>query len=422
MKYYFDYAATTPCIESSAKALQRYSIEDFGNPSSTHPVGKTALAALVEARAFFGQIFRAPAENVIFTSNGTEANNLALQGVLLPRLFCKEQASHLIVSTLEHPAIRNTALALKHWGLEVDFLKCAQTGFCENEVLRLIKPSTAMVSFMHVNNILGTLLPIEKWARAIKQIRSDIVIHADCAQSFSKVPHPTSESGIDLVSLSGHKIFAPKGVGALVVLNSRILKEKILLPLLHGGGQEAGFRSGTQSPALIAAFYEAAKKAWGLREYHWAHLQKLNQQLRSGLERKNLLLEHTKNNSGRIRWNSPTNAVPYIINLSCVGILSQDMTQKLEKKGCFVSAGSACSSNKQTSGDPILRAYGFAPGTQNTSIRISLSPYQSEEEIEYLVNCLAQCLEDEGPIAIPARAKISVRNFSEPHSCGPTHL
>jgi len=382
--HYFDSASTTPCEPEVVSKLNQYALENFGNPSSSHLYGQKAARALREARHFFAHLFRVQPEQVIFTSGGTEANNLALYGIAFKEFISPQSAhcSRLLISAIEHASVKKPAESLKDFGMEVVSIpidRAAQIDSCEFEAL--VSQKTRLVSIQQVNPIVGTHLPVEKLAIQAKKLAPQLVFHTDAVQAFGKVDIPQHPSPVDLVSLSAHKIGGPKGVGALIVLNKNLLQphsvRSPLRPLLWGGDQENGFRSGTQNPGLIAGFHLAAQMTLQNKSEVSHHFIRLNQLFQEKLDKKGL----------PIQWNSPAEAVPSIISLSIPGIPSSVMAQLLEERNCLVSVGSACSSKKPEP-EPVLRAMGKPLELQTSGIRISFLKQTQLQDIETLANAL----------------------------------
>ncbi len=375
--------------------MQQYATTDYGNPSSSHLFGQKAGQAIREARIFFSEQFRCAPEQIIFTGSGTEANNLAISGLSL--YFCvqsKKPSSpiQVITSSTEHASVRKTVTSLKDFGIHSEFIPVHRSGQPDilklEEALQSKTTHSILLSLHQVNSIVGTIFDLESIAKKVKKIAPHLIIHADSVQAFGKIPVPRYPSSIDVITLSGHKIEGPKGVGALIVLNKNILPR--IRPILWGGEQENGLRAGTQNAGLIAGFHEAAQQALHQQDDFLRHTSQLRNHFRSLLERKNLL---KKNDSfGSVHWNSPENSIPNIINLSVPGLPSGALTQLLEERKCLVSVGSACSSQK-TEKDPVLKAMGFGPEIQNSSIRISFSRTHQLSEIEILGAALSDSID-----------------------------
>jgi cysteine desulfurase len=384
--FFFDHASTTPCCEAANRLLSYYATESFGNPSSNHVYGEKAATAIRNARGFFAKKFHIKPEQIIFTGSGSEATNLALYGLALPALIHKKSSPSLriLISNTEHPSVLKTASSLKDLGFDIQLLPVDSQGqiICE-KLISLLTPSPLLVSIHQVNNITGALLPIEELAQVVKAHSPKTLFHTDSIQAFGKIKLPHYPSSVDLISLSAHKIEGPKGVGALVLLNPKILSSYGLRPLIWGGDQENGFRSGTQNTGLIAGFHVAAEEALKNREKNFEVVSQLNSYFFKCLESEGLLKI--------IHKNSPDLAIPHIISLSFPGFLASPLAKFLEGYGCIVSTGSACHSRKKEP-EPILKAMGFPLDLQISALRVSFSQRNTLDDINTLVHSLKASL------------------------------
>ncbi len=391
---FFDSTSTTKCCDAAAKSVQYYCSEDYGNPSSNHLWGHKAARALREARHFFADTFKVSPEQVIFTGSGSEANNLAIYGITTHAftLNPSQTKSTNSVKTLrvltpptEHPSVRKTVESLHDFGIETQWIPVDSSGqVIEDKYLELLTLNTKLVSIQQVNNIVGTRLPVEALAQIAKKQVPLTVFHTDAVQSFGKIDVPRFPSAIDLVSISGHKIEGPKGVGALIVLNKNMIPNQ-LRPLIWGGEQENGFRSGTQNVGLIVGFQIAAQRMLERQKNSFEHVRRLRERLHELLLSKKLLTPSPR--EGRVFWNSPAQAVPHIVSLSVPGLPAAPLAKLLEERHCLVSVGSACSSRKPQP-DPVLNAMGFSADIQNSTIRVSLSEQIQPHDVETLVHAL----------------------------------
>lgn len=365
------------------RLLRQYTEEDYGNPSSSHTLGQKAARAIREARRFFADHFRVSPEQIIFTGGGTEANNLALCGVAIHALTASKKTHPLqvVTSSIEHPSVGKTAASLKDFGLEVTTLPINLEGKIG---LDHLSPETFLMSIQSVNNIVGTVFPIEAIAQKAKSISPRVVFHTDAVQAFGKIFIPQAPSAVDLISISAHKIGGPKGIGALVVLNKKLLHSG-LRPLIWGGDQENGFRSGTQNAGLIAGFHRAAQIALQKQNENWNYVVSLQKRFRDLLLQNQLIGLDPK--KSRVHWNSPPDATPYIVNISVPGISASPLARLLEERQCLVSVGSACSS-KKAEPEPVLAAMGFSSDIQTSGIRISFSKNNRLEDLETLILAL----------------------------------
>lgn len=376
---YFDNSATTPlCTE--AKATMRDAMDYFGNPSSLHPIGVDAKALLEDSRkkVFHALGLRgepAPGE-LIFTASGTEADNLALFGVSHAKE--RRKGGTILSTDSEHPAIENCLAALEKEGYTVVRIPTKGGALDFDAYEKALSNKVFLVSMMLVNNETGARYDLEKAFRMAKALNPDIVTHTDAVQGFLKFPFPPATLGTDLVTLSSHKIHGPKGVGALYV-SPDARRRKDLVPLIRGGGQEAGFRSGTENLIGIAGFAAAAeigKKNLSADAKTCQELLAYAKERLAGLE---------------VRLNLPPLAVPHILNLTLPGIRSETMLHELSKDGICVSNGSACSSHDKHLSRALL-AFGLAPADVECSMRLSFSHTNTKDEIDTFVASLSSAL------------------------------
>ena len=374
--HYLDNSATTPlCAE--AIAAMREAAEVYGNPSSMHEAGQRASRLLSRARervaGALGIRCTVPGE-LIFTSCGTEASNTALLGTLTAG---KHLAGRRIITTdCEHPSVENVMRRLEGEGFEVIRIG-APGGVLDTEAaLEALKVPTAMVSMMMVNNETGARFDVERVFRAAKQANPATLTHCDAVQGFLKVPFTAASLGADLITVSGHKIHAPKGIGALYI-HPALVRSHAVAPYLIGGGQEAGLRSGTENMIGICGFGAAAARGAGAFADETAHMRALRDRLASALT------------GTEIRINQPRGAAaPHILNLTLPDIKSQTMLNFLSEQGIFVSAGSACSAHGGKTSRSLL-SFGLTPHDADCSLRVSFSPYNTEEDVDALTAALA---------------------------------
>lgn len=383
--FFFDQASTTQCIQEAAEVLLRFTTDHYGNPSSSHLMGKEAKGVIETSRKDLATLFGVQPQQIIFTGSGSEADNLAIYGVALDRL-ANNKKGRIISSPMEHAAVKKTVESLADLGFDIAWTKMTREGQVDLEHFQtLVTPDTVLVSIQLVNNIVGSAHNLERLAKITRTIAPQAVFHSDAVQGFCRVMHPLPGSGVDLLSISGHKVGGPKGVGALVVLNPTLLKSG-MRPLIWGGEQEHGFRSGTQNAGLIGAFGIAAKKAF----------ESLNLSRAKGNKLRSILAESLKP-CALVRWNTPPildkdlseKFVPHIVSLSLEGIPGIMLACELESRGFIVSTGSACSSSKQAP-DQALQAIGASPYVCSNSIRISFSSHQAEEEVRALGNAICE--------------------------------
>ena len=369
MEVYFDNAATTKIIPEVREIMLKTMDEDYGNPSSMHLKGVEAENYVRNARNSIAKQLKCESKEIIFTSGGTESNNLALLGLALAN---KRAGNHIITTGIEHASVYNPVLYLQELGFEVTFLKVDAHGKVDLDHLReSLRDDTILVSTMAVNNEIGAVEPIEEIAAIIKQYNKEhdrqILYHVDAIQAFGKRVIYPKRVGIDAMSMSGHKIHGPKGSGALFVDSKVKIK-----PVLYGGGQEKGMRSGTENTAAIAGMGKAT-------EIMYARLEDNNEKMQAV---KDALIAGVTDNSGES---------PHIASLSFRGVRSEVLLHALEDKGIYVSAGSACSSNHPAISG-VLQAIGLDKDLLESTLRFSFCEYNTVEEAEYTVKVLEEIL------------------------------
>jgi len=371
---YLDYNATTPLAPEVLEVMLPYFREEFGNPSSIHSFGQRAKAALYDARERVASLIGASPNEILFTSGGTEADNLAILGVLEA---AEGGRRHLVTSSVEHHAVLNTMKALAKKGVPVTFLKVDRAGRVDPEDLKsALTPGTLLVSIMHANNETGVVQPVAELARLTHQ--AGAYFHTDAVQSIGKIPVRVRELGVDLLSLSGHKIYGPKGTGALYVRRGVNVR-----PIFRGGGQERARRPGTENLPGLVGLGRAAQ----LAETHLAGEPNRVAVLRDRL---------TEDVLARIPGSAPNGAeaerTPNTVNLSFQGVEGETLIIALDLKGCAVSTGAACSSGT-VEPSHVLIAMGLSPQQVQGSIRVSLGRYTTAEEIAYFVDVLESVVE-----------------------------
>ena len=362
---YFDYAATTP-VRGEVIAAMTAALEQFGNPSSRYPYGAQAAKRVKEDRATVAQALGCAPDEVFFTSCGTEGDNWAIRkGVEMNR----RKGRHIVTTAVEHAAVLETCKDLEQQGYEVTYLKPDKTGHIAVDDLRAaLRPDTALVSMMLVNNELGTVFPIAQCVQAVKDYDKGILFHCDAVQGFLKLPAVLAGLGADLVTVSGHKLGAPKGVGALYVKKGVRLR-----PLLTGGGQEEGLRSGTEATAQIAGFAEACRQIMADR---------------TRLERtqaiKDYALDRLKAEIPKLEVISAGDA-PHICAVTLPGYKSEVVVRVLGDQGVCISSGSACHKGKPSH---VFAALGLPKPWLDGALRISFSPDSTRDEADRLVSAL----------------------------------
>lgn len=359
MEIYLDNSATTPvCPEAAAAAMQAMNVT-FGNPSALHAVGGAAKNTVSAARKALAAAMSAAPEEIYFSHSGTLANNTAVFGAAH---LGQKRGNRIVTTALEHPSVARCMDALEARGFEVIRLAPDANGaVAPADIAAAVNDKTVLVSIMLVNNETGAINPVEYIAPAVRRAGAPALIHIDAIQGFGKLPFRPARIGADLVSVSGHKLHAPKGVGALYV------RKGIRLPnYVYGGGQENGLFSGTENVPGIAGF-GAAVRALPDPKAQLAKMQALNAFLRERLSA-----------YPQVAFNSPAGALPYILNLSVTGIPSQVLINYLSSRGISVSAGSACKKGRRSE---VLTAMGVAPARIDSAIRVSLSRFTTEAEL-----------------------------------------
>ena len=373
-RIYLDHNATTPVAPSVIDRMTATLREDFGNPSSVHHFGQRAKAAMDEARSQVAALLNAEPSEIVFTSGGTESDNLAIRGAA--EVLEAAGRTHLITSTIEHEAVLNTVKALARRGCRTTLLPVDQAGRVDPEALRAaITDDTAIVSIMHANNEIGTIQPVAALA-AIARARGALV-HTDAVQSAGKVPIDVKTLGVDLLSLSGHKLYGPKGVGALW-----IRRGVRLAPVMTGGKHERNRRGGTENVAGIVGFGVAASLAMPTLMTEGARLEALRDRLEQRVLRE---LPGTAVNGSGPR-------VPNTTNISFDRVEAESLLIALDLEGVAVSTGSACSSGTLEPSH-VLKAMGFAPHRTQNSIRFSLGSSNTEADIDHVVGILPRVVE-----------------------------
>ena len=376
---YLDNSATTPLCESAVKMMTE-AMGTYGNPSSLHSAGLSAQKLVDEARNSLGIALgvRMPKPGqLIFTSSGTEANNLAIRGCVYSKT--RRAANKIITTDSEHPSVENTLRKLEEDGFKVVRIPTRCGVFDMNAFEKELDKDVLMVSMMMVNNETGALYDVARIFSMVKAKCPDAVTHCDAVQGFMKVKFTPASIHADLVSVSAHKIHGPKGVGALFV-SADILKQRKMSPVIFGGGQENGFRSGTENVIGIAGFGAAVREAFVKLDENIAHMSSV---------REFALL---KLSALEVRHNTPLEATaPHIVNFTLPNIKSETMLHYLSGEGIYVSSGSACSSHSTTPSRALL-AFGLTSADADCSIRVSISDQTTESDIDVLTERLQTAL------------------------------
>jgi cysteine desulfurase len=369
-RIYLDYNASTPIDPAVVAAMRPFLEDHYGNPSSGHWAATTAKTALETARGQVAALLGCQSDEIVFTSGGSEANNLALKGVFFA---LRDKGDHIVTTQIEHPAIIEPCRFLERLGAQVTYLPVDGTGrVAPDDLRRAITPRTILVSIMQANNEVGTIQPIETCARMAHE--HGVLFHTDAAQSVGKIPTGVNELGVDLLSIAGHKAYAPKGIGALFVRRGVRLE-----PLIHGAGHESGRRAGTESALLAVGLGKACDLArdlgpmdrvCGLRDHFWQELQKQ-------------FGNHVVLNG------HPARRLPNTLNVSFVGRIGAELLERLD--GVAASTGSACHSGRIEL-SPVLKAMRIAPEVGMGAIRFSLGRTTTRDHIDTVVKHLTNIL------------------------------
>ena len=373
MEVYLDNSATTRTFPEVAELMSKIMCEDYGNPSSMHNKGVQAERYVRYGRETLAKILKVNEKEIYFTSGGTESDNLALIGCAMAYY---RAGKHLITTKIEHPAILQTMHYLEDQGFEVTYLSVDDKGQISlQELQNAMRKDTILVSIMHINNEIGAVEPIAEAGRLIKSTNPSTLFHVDAVQGFGKYRIYPKRMGIDLLSVSGHKIHGPKGVGFLYI------GEKVKIHnIIYGGGQQKNLRSGTENVPGIAGMAKAAEMLYNHLEEDAERLYSLKDYFCEGLRK-----------IPDIRINNPEGmeGAPHIVSLSVAGVRSEVLLHALEDKGIYVSAGSACSSNKpHTAGSATMKAIKLPEEFLDSTLRFSMSVYTTREELDYTLQVM----------------------------------
>jgi len=376
MEVYLDNSATTRCYDCVRDLVGKVMCEDYGNPSSMHKKGVDAEKYVKESKEMFAKLLKVQEKEIFFTSGGTESDNLALIGCARAN---HRAGKHLITSSIEHPAILNTMRYLEEEeGFRVTYLPVDKNGRIKMEALKeALCKDTILVSIMYVNNEVGSVQPIEEAARIVKNYNPRILFHVDAVQGFGKYRIFPKKLGIDLMSISGHKIHGPKGTGVLYI------SEKVKIkPIVFGGEQQKNVRSGTENVPGIAGIGLAAKEIYKDFDAKIAKMRELKNHFVEGVKQIENITIH-----GR----SDEMSAPHIISVGFAGIRSEVLLHTLEDKGIYVSSGSACASNHSAISG-VLKGIGTGKEYLDATLRFSLSEFTTKEEIDYTLQILYNCV------------------------------
>lgn len=365
---YLDNSATTRVCECAVNKMVNMMLENYGNPSSLHTKGFEAEKELKSAREKVASVIKADPSEIIFTSGGTEANNMAIFGAAASR---SRFGKNIVTTAIEHHSVISIIKKLQKDGFSATFIKPDEYGHITTEkIIDSVTADTILVSIMAVNNEVGTVIRLQDAAKEIKKLAPHALLHVDAVQAYGKIPIDVSMGNIDMLSVSAHKIHGPKGVGALY-----ISKKVKLPPFILGGGQEKGLRSGTEAMPAICGFGCAAE-----------NIQNISKELLSMKEKSDLCKKHLSEIDG-IVINSPDDALPYIVNFSVPGIRSEVLLHYLSSYGIYVSAGSACAGKEKSH---VLTAMGLSKDRIDSSIRVSFSNETSFDDIKFFSEKLTE--------------------------------
>lgn len=375
MEVYLDNSATTRVFPEVAELMTKIMLEDYGNPSSMHFKGVQAEQYIKHAKEQIARLLKVNEKEIFFTSGGTEADNLALIGTCMAN---RRAGTHVITTKIEHPAILQTMRYLEEQGFRVTYLPVDKTGRIRLEDLqRSMRQDTILVSIMYVNNEIGSMQPIAEAGMLIKRMNPRTLFHVDAVQGFGKFRIQPKKLYVDMLSVSGHKIHGPKGVGFLYV------NEKVKIrPIIFGGEQQKGLRSGTENVPGIAGLGLASRLIYENLEEDTERMYRLREQLIDGISD----IDYIQVNGCPDR-----EGAPHIVSISFRGIRSEVLLHALEDKGICVSAGSACASNHPKPSE-TLKAIGIERSLLESTLRFSFSPFTTEEEIEYTVQALHELI------------------------------
>ncbi len=360
---YLDNSATTPVSQNAAEIAVKLMRETFGNPASVHNLGYEAERAVGTARETVAKALGAQKDEIFFTSGGTESNNLAVLG---GAMALRRTGNKIITTAVEHPSVLQAVKELENRGFEIVILPVDQQGVISlADLEQAVDEKTVLISVMLVNNETGAIQPVEKIRQIVKTKHSPALIHTDCVQAFGKLPFTVGDLQVDLLSVSGHKIHAPKGVGALY-----IRKGVRVLPQTYGGGQENGLRSGTVATSQIAAFGAAVEE-----------MPNPKTAVEQACLLKQQLLDKIASMEG-VQVNSPASGSPFITNLSVPGVPSEVMIRALEAEEVYVSGGSACAKGARSH---VLTAQGVSPKAIDSALRVSFSHHTTTDEIQQFI-------------------------------------
>ncbi|MBO5999271.1 MAG: cysteine desulfurase [Lachnospiraceae bacterium] len=382
---YLDNSATTRVFPEAAQLMSEIYLNDYGNPSSMHHMGVMAERRIMEAGNILADILKVNRKNLIYTSCGSESDNLAIIGGAHANA---RNGKHVITSSIEHPGVSEAFAHLKEEGYEVTVLPVDRYGRVPVSALEeALRDDTVLVSVMHVNNELGSVQPVEEMAEVIKKRNPKTLFHVDAVQSFGKFRIYPKRAGIDLLSASGHKIHGPKGVGLLYIADKVRVEN-----LIYGGGQQQGLRSGTENVAGIAGMALAAKMLYDDLDRETQRLYAMKEEfIRGILQIPGVSVNGIEFDENGAPVMDPAKTAPHIISLSAKDVRAEVLLHALEEKGIYVSAGSACASNRPHISE-TLTAIGLKKDLLDSTVRVSMSVMTTEEEMKAAEDALKELI------------------------------
>jgi cysteine desulfurase len=371
---YLDNNATTPLDPRVGEKMSQFLRDHFGNPSSLYPIGRKVKEIINEARETIAKALGAKKQEIIFTGSGTEADNFALIGVL----DAFPEKDEIITSAIEHPAVLETANYLERKGIKVNYVTVDQHGTVDLDYLKdSLTPKTSLISIMHANNEIGTIQPLKEISKIAKE--KGVLLHTDAVQSFGKIDFKVDDLGVDLLSISAHKIYGPKGVGALY-----IRRGTHIMPFIHGGHQERLLRAGTENTSGIVGLGEAVRLITEQGKKDKERIEKLADKLKKGIETK----------IPKVKFNGhPKNRIKGTLNFSYFGLEAEAILLALATKEIFVSTGSACSEDSEEASH-VLQAIGLKPEIARSSIRMSLGRFNADKDVDIVLKELPEIVEN----------------------------
>ncbi len=379
MEAYLDNAATTKVSPKVFEKMSETFLSEYGNPSSKHTVGMKAEKYVNESRSAIAKILKCETSEIVFTSGGTESNNMALIGGALAK---SRRGKHIITTRMEHASVYNPVLFLQEQGFEVSFCEVDKMGRVDiDNLLSLMRDDTILVSVMYVNNEVGSINPVKEISDRIKEKRPEVLFHVDAIQAFGKMKIVPKNLGIDLMSVSGHKIHGPKGSGFLYVKKGVNIK-----PIIYGGGQEKGMRSGTENVPAIAGLGVAATEMYNDLDKNRESMFECKKVMYRGISAIPGAMVHAVADEDDIQ-----NTAPHIISAGFEKVRAEVLLHALEEKGVYVSSGSACSSNHPAISG-TLKALGTPEKYLDSTIRFSFCKETTLEEVNYALDCIKELL------------------------------